>query len=182
MTTEFVYFVNATVCGGLAAAGFGLLFNVGFRGLPWCAASGALALALRTIGLSAGWRLEAASFVSALLVGIAVQALPSEIEVSRNALHVVGCIPMIPGGYAAKALLGLFAIASEAHTGCDEALISAMENTIRVVFTVGAFGTGLAVPILLLQTPSAPCHATLRGCETRTDTWGDAFKSQGPLL
>jgi len=48
--------LHNTVCGGLAAAGFGVLFNVSFRGLPWCAASGALALALRTIALGAGWR------------------------------------------------------------------------------------------------------------------------------
>lgn len=161
MSTEFLYFVHATVCGGLAAAGFGMLFNVGFRGLPWCAASGALALALRTIALSEGWRLEAASFGAALLVGIVVQVLPSGIEVSRNALHVVGCIPMIPGGYAAKALLGLFAIANEAHNGSNGALISAMDNTVRVVFTVGALGTGLAVPILLLRRP------TPRGDERR---------------
>lgn len=154
MSTELLHFVDATVCGGLAAAGFGTLFNVGLRGLPWCAACGALALALRAIALSAGWRLEAASFGAALLVGIVVQVLPSGIEVSRNALHVVGCIPMIPGGYAAKALLGLFAIANEAQTGSNEALISTMENTLCVVFTVGALGTGLAVPILLLRRPT----------------------------
>jgi uncharacterized membrane protein YjjB (DUF3815 family) len=67
--------LHNTVCGGLAAAGFGVLFNISFRGLPWCAASGALALALRTIALGAGWRLEAASFVAALLLGIVVQLL-----------------------------------------------------------------------------------------------------------
>lgn len=151
MSSEFLPFVDATVCGGLAAAGFGMLFNVGLRGLPWCAASGALALALRAIALSTGWRLEAASFGAALLVGIVVQVLPSRIEVSRNALHVVGCIPMIPGGHAARALLGLLALTNDAHTTSNEAFISAMENTLHVVFTVGALGTGLAVPILLLR-------------------------------
>lgn len=64
--------LDNTVCGGLAAASFGVLFNVGFRVLPGCAATGALALALRTIALGAGWRLEAASFVAALLLGFVV--------------------------------------------------------------------------------------------------------------
>jgi len=99
---------HALNCGGLGATGFAVLFNVGYRGVPWCAASGALALALRTVALGEGWSLEAASFVAAMAVGIAVQLLPSSIGISRDALHVVGCIPMIPGAFAAKAMLGLF--------------------------------------------------------------------------
>ncbi len=64
----------------------------------------------------------------------------------------------------ASFLLGLFAIANEAQTGSNGALASAMENTLRAVFTPGALGTGLAVPILLLRRP------TLRRDERRTGT------------
>jgi uncharacterized membrane protein YjjB (DUF3815 family) len=148
---DFLHLLHDTVCGGLAAAGFGVLFNIGFRGLPWCAASGGLGLALRTIALGEGWRMEAASFVAALAVGGAGQLLPSPIGVSRNALHVVGCIPMIPGGFAAKAILGLFAITAQHPTASNEALITALENTLRVTFTMVALGAGVAIPALLLR-------------------------------
>ena len=148
---DFSHLLQDTVCGGLAAAGFGVLFNVGFRGLPWCAASGALALALRTVALGEGWSLEAASFVAAMAVGVAVQLLPSPIGISRNALHVVGCIPMIPGAFAAKAILGLFAITAQHSTATNETLIAVMDNTLRVTFTMGALGTGVAIPTLLLR-------------------------------
>jgi uncharacterized membrane protein YjjB (DUF3815 family) len=147
----FYQLFQDTVCGGLAAAGFGVLFNVGYRGLPWCAASGALALALRTVALGEGWSLEAASFVAALAVGVAVQLLPSPIGISRNALHVVGCIQMIPGAFAAKAILGLFAITAQHSTATNETLIAAMDNTLRVALTMGALGTGVAIPTLLLR-------------------------------
>ena len=146
--------LHNTVCGGLAAAGFGVLFNVSFRGLPWCAASGALALALQTIALGAGWRLEAASFVAALLLGIVVQLLPSWIGVSRNALHVVGCIPLIPGGFTAKAILGLFAVTAQSPDTANEVLIAALENLLRALLTIGALGTGLAIPIVVLRARS----------------------------
>src|SRR5437773_1021299 len=99
---DFSHLVQNAIYGGLAAAGFGVLFNISFRGLPWCAASGALALALRTVALGGSWSMEAASFVAALVLGVAVQLLPSPVGVSRNALHVVACIPMIPGAFAAK--------------------------------------------------------------------------------
>jgi hypothetical protein len=44
---------------------------------------------------------------AALLLGFVVQLLPSWIGVSRNALHVVGCIPLIPGGFTTKAVSGI---------------------------------------------------------------------------
>jgi uncharacterized membrane protein YjjB (DUF3815 family) len=148
---DLLHLLHDAICGALAAVGFGVLFNVGFRGLPWCAASGALALALRTIALGEGLKLEAASFIAALTVGFTVQLLPTWIGVSRNALHVAGCIPMIPGGFAAKAILGLFAITAQGPTATNGTLVTALENTLRVTFTIGALGTGLAIPVLLLR-------------------------------
>ncbi len=140
--------LHYAVCGGLAAAGFGVLFNIGFRTLPWCAASGALALAVRSLALGRGWSLVAASFAAALAVGAASQVLQSRVGVSSNTLDVLGCIPMIPGGIAAKAILGLFAVSAQ-HP--DDTLVTALEDALRVAFTIGALGTGLAIPTLLLR-------------------------------
>ena len=146
------FLLHQTVCGALAAAGFGVLFNIGFRSLPWCAVSGALALAVRTCCLDGlGWNLEAASFAAALTVGAAVQALRARTEISQNALDVVGCIPMVPGSFAAKAILAMFALTSTSTTDASETLITAVQFALRVTFTVGAIGTGLAIPTLLLR-------------------------------
>ena len=146
-----LHLLHQTIGGGLAAAGFGVLFNIGFRGVPWCAASGALALGLRTVALEKGWSMEAASFIAAFAVGVAVQLLPSRFGMSRTALHVVGCIPMIPGAFAAKAILGLFAITTPHSIGTNETLIAAMDNSLRVAFIMGALGTGVAIPTLFLR-------------------------------
>ena len=149
MNTDFPFLLHQTVCGAIAAAGFGVLFNIGFRSLPWCAASGALALAVRTYCLGLGWNLEAASFAAALTVGAAVQVLRARTDISQNALDVTGCIPMVPGSFAAKAILGLFALTSTEPTHATETLVTAVQYTLRVMFTVGAIGTGLAIPTLL---------------------------------
>ena len=143
--------IHQTVCGAIAAAGFGVLFNIRFRALPWCAASGALALLVRTICLNCHWSLEAASFAAALAVGFAVHVLQMKTDISQNALDVAGCIPMVPGSFAAKAILGLFALTAPNPTGAGETLITAVEYTLRVTFTIGAIGTGLAIPSLLLR-------------------------------
>lgn len=148
---DFAHLFHQTLFGGVAAVGFGVLFNIGYRALPWCAATGALAVGVRTIGLSLGWSLEAASFAAALAVGGAVQLLQTRAGISCNALDVVGCIPMVPGGFAAKAILGLFLLTSPRPHAASETLVLAVENFLRVSFTIGAIGTGLAIPTLLLR-------------------------------
>jgi len=146
-----LHLLEQSICGGLAAAGFGVLFNIRFREIPWCAAGGALALGLRTAVVDKGESLEAASFVAALALGIAVQLLPARIGLSRTVLHVVGCIPMVPGAFAAKAILGLFAITVAHATETNEMVIAALSNSLHVVLTMGALGTGVAIPTLLLR-------------------------------
>jgi uncharacterized membrane protein YjjB (DUF3815 family) len=148
---DLTHLLHQTVFGGLAAMGFGVLFNIGPRALLWCGASGSLALAIRTVGLQLGWSLEAASFAAALAVGSVAQILQDHIAVSRNALDVAGVIPMVPGGFAAKAILGLFALTAPVPQAADQTLILSVENTLRVMFTMGAMGTGLAIPSLLLR-------------------------------
>jgi len=147
---NYPFILHQTICGALAAAGFGVLFNISFRSLPWCAASGAVALAVRTYCLGLGWNLEASSFVAALTVGAAVQVLRARTDISQNALDVVGCIPMVPGSFAAKAILAMFALTSTT-TDATETLVTAFQFALRVTFTVGAIGTGLAIPTLLLR-------------------------------
>jgi len=148
----WIFVVHQTIFGAVAAAGFGVLFNLGFRSLAWCMVTGALALAVRTICWEQfGWTLEAASFAAALTVGAAVQVLRARANISQNALDVVGCIPMVPGSFAAKAILGLFALTSIDTAQAAEPLTAAIQSTVRVVFTVGAIGTGLAIPTLLLR-------------------------------
>jgi len=143
--------LHQTFFGGLAAMGFGVLFNMYRRHVLWCGLTGGLALAVRTVGLQWGWSLEAASFAAALAVGSVVTVLQERIGVSRNILDVAGCIPMVPGLFATKAILGFFALTAPLPVNPDETLITSVEFFLRVAFTIGAIGTGLAIPSLLLR-------------------------------
>ncbi|HEX9047130.1 MAG TPA: threonine/serine exporter family protein [Verrucomicrobiae bacterium] len=149
VTWPLLYLLHQTVCGAIAAAGFGVLFNISFRSLGWCAVSGGLALAVRTYCQSKGWNLESSSFAAALTVSTFVLVLRSQTDISQNALDVVGCIPMVPGSFAAKAILGLFALTSTDTGHATETLTVAVQYTLRVMFTIGAIGTGLAIPTLM---------------------------------
>ncbi len=146
------HLLHQMVFGGLAAAGFGVLFNFGLRALPWCWACGALALLVRTLGLDAGWTLEAASFTAALAVGSIVFLLQSTLRRASNAMALAGCIPMVPGSFFAQAILGLFSLTRPDLAHADQLIVTTVEYMLRVIFTVGAIGAGLAIPMQLLKT------------------------------
>ena len=155
MDKEFLLkLLHNTLFGGVAAVGFGVLFNMFRRHLLWCFFAGGLALVVRTMGMHFGWSLEAASFTAALAVGSGVQMFQERIGASRNILDVAGCIPMVPGGFAAKAILGLFALTAPHPVDPDKTLIDSVIFFLRVTFTIGAIGTGLAIPSLLLRVRS----------------------------
>jgi len=142
--------------GAVAAAGFGVLFNFGWTTLIWAAGAGALALTVRTLGLDAGWSLEAASFAAAAAVGLAVQGLdmlPARIRRAGNALAVAGCIPMIPGTAAAHTIIGLLALTGPPLDDPQAVLLETAQNGLRVVFTIGAIGAGLTIITSLLRRP-----------------------------
>lgn len=142
-------FLHQAIFGGVAAAGFGVLFNCPPRMLGLCFGSGALALFVRTAAQAGDWSLPAASFLAALSLGIADRTWLRTQSPRGSILAVVGCIPMVPGSLAAKALMGFFALAHGLPDNSVALLVLTMENTIVVILTMVAIGIGLSIPTLV---------------------------------
>lgn len=142
-----------TLFGALAAVGFGVLFNFKPVMLAWCAASGALALFVRTSALEKGWALEAASFAAAISVSVAALMLRRWLRSSNQDVALCGCIPMVPGAFMSKAILGFVAITGP-HADADTIAVNAMQDSMRVLFTLCAIGTGLVLPVHLSKSRS----------------------------
>ena len=132
--------------GALAAWGFGVLFNFDWRSLIWCSALGALALAVRTVALAGGWSLEAASFAASLAAGAVVALALQRRGEGADMIALAGCIPMVPGAFFGKAILGLFAVTAPAPAHPEETAIVAIVAMTRVILTLGAIGAGIAIP------------------------------------
>ena len=130
------HLLHQALFGALAAAGFGVLFNFGFRALPWCAAAGALALAVRTVGQDLAWSLEGASFAAAIVTSCSVSALRRQLGPACNAVALAGCIPMVPGAFFGQALLGFLSVTAPNLVDAETTLIVAVQSLLRVIFTV----------------------------------------------
>ncbi|PIP00918.1 Membrane protein [uncultured Pleomorphomonas sp.] len=145
------HLLHQALFGALAAAGFGVLFNFGFRALPWCAAAGALALAVRTVGQDLAWSLEGASFAAAIVTSCSVSLLRRQLGPACNAVALAGCIPMVPGAFFGQALLGFLSVTAPNLVDAEATLIVAVQSLLRVIFTLGAIGAGLLIPAQLLK-------------------------------
>jgi uncharacterized membrane protein YjjB (DUF3815 family) len=149
MNPTFLHLVHQIFFGGVAAAGFGILFNCPPRIIGLCFGSGALALAVRTVGMDYGLSLPVASFFAALFLAIADRAWLRVQSVRGSVIAVVGCIPMVPGSLAAKGLRSLFLLFHATPNAGMLPLTGALESLVIVGSTFAAIGTALAIPTLL---------------------------------
>lgn len=150
MVIDWLHLLHQAFFGAVAAAGFGVLFNVGLRSLAWCAAAGAFALSVRTLGLDFHWSLEAASFVAAVAASICANLFRRPLGPRGSAVALTGCIPMVPGAFFGQAILGALAVTTP-HPENAAVILTAIEYLLRVLFTLAAIGAGLAIPAYLLK-------------------------------
>jgi uncharacterized membrane protein YjjB (DUF3815 family) len=143
----YLHILHQALFGALAAAGFGVLFNFGFRTLPWCALCGALTLSVRTMGQDLDWSLEGASFVAAITVtGCATFIFRKALGNAADSVALCGCIPMVPGAFFTKALLGFIALTAPHIDNIEPTIVMALQHMLRVLFTLIAIGAGIAIP------------------------------------
>jgi uncharacterized membrane protein YjjB (DUF3815 family) len=133
---------------GVAALGFAVLFNVPPSLLLRCAAIGAFGHAARTLLMQLGIPLEAATFASAFGVGLIALYFSDRYRVPATIFSIVGAIPMVPGVFAYRAMLGLVSVA----TSGDSALVSeALTLVVKTSFILIAIAFGIVLPRLLFR-------------------------------
>lgn len=136
--------------GGWAAVatlGFAVLFNVPKYALPYCALIGALSYALRAALMSGGMGIALATLGAALLVGVLATILAQRFAVSGTLFAVAPAIPLVPGSYAYKAIMGLVMVANSPDLEHDrELLLAAFENGIKATLTILFLSFGIALP------------------------------------
>ncbi len=136
---------------GVAALGFAMLFNVPVRTLRGCVAVGALGHGLRTLLVSLGMGIEAATLAAATVVGLLGEVFARRWATPATTFTISGAIPLVPGVFAFRAMLGLLRVATgDAATGMA-VLVDAATNAIKTALILGAIAVGIAAPSLLVQ-------------------------------
>lgn len=140
---------------GIAAIGFAILFNVPRRTLfpIWCI--GAMGGLIKFTAMNFEMGVVFASFLGAVAVGIAAIQLAHLRNSPPLVFSIPSVIPMVPGVFAYKFMLGMIALTSIENTDAYmQTLIETVNNGAKMMFVLISLGTGVAIPMLLTRKES----------------------------
>lgn len=140
--------VQDIILSSIPAVGFAMVFNVPHRALPWCALLGAIGHGSRFVMMTAGFNIEWATFLAAILVGSIGIRWSRWYLAHPKIFTVAAVIPMFPGISAYTAMISAVKISHLGYT--EEMMIALISNFLKASSIVGALSIGLSIPGLWL--------------------------------
>ena len=144
-----------SIWAGIAAIGFAILFNVPRRTIFTIWALGFLGGLIKFTVMHFDLGIVFASFLGATAIGI-VSIQTAHLKKSPPLIFSIpAVIPMVPGLFAYKMMLGLIALTSMENTEAYiQTLIETVNNGAKMMFVLISLGTGVAIPMLLSRKES----------------------------
>ena len=139
---------------GWGALGFGILFNVPPRTLFAIWIGGAMGgfLKFTVLQLTAGVVL--ASFAGALVVGFSSIPIAHFRHVPPMIFAIPSVIPLIPGVFAYRTMLGLMKLTGAIGPDYTQILSETVNNGSKTLFVIMSLAMGVAVPMHLMRKES----------------------------
>lgn len=140
---------------GIAAIGFAILFNVPLRTLFPIGMMGALGGLIKFGAMFMGVEIVFASFIGATVIGIISIQMAHMKKSPPLVFSIPGVIPMVPGAFAYRMMLGLIALIELEDTNAYlQTLIDMVNNGAKMVFILMALAIGVSVPMLITRKES----------------------------
>jgi uncharacterized membrane protein YjjB (DUF3815 family) len=140
---------------GLASIGFSILFNVPPRTILMIALLAAIGGITKIILVEFGVGVILASFAGASLIGIlSIQAAHNK-HAPPLVFSIPAVIPMVPGVFAYKMMLGFIKLAGSASDpGYSQIINETVNNGIKALFILMTLAVGVSIPMLITRKSS----------------------------
>ena len=135
----------------LAAVGFAMLFNVPRRTLLACALTGAAGHATRALLMHFGMNIVPATLIGSSVIGFLGEYCAHRWHAPPILFTVSGAIPMVPGSFAYRAMLGAIRISTADATSGMPILVDAGINFVTTGLVLAALALGIVMPQLLFR-------------------------------
>ena len=151
MALEILSILEKGIWFGFAALGFAVLFNVPQRTLIIIWLIGAAAGITKLLLMYWGANMAIASFAGAALVGMLSVTAAHNKHAPPLVFSIPAVIPMIPGAYAYRMMLGLIKLSGTAATSerYVQTLADTASNGLKTLFILMSLAIGVAIPMLI---------------------------------
>jgi uncharacterized membrane protein YjjP (DUF1212 family) len=131
------------VLAGIAACGFAVFYNTPWRQVWMATIGGMVGHGLLFLALEAGCRLEAATFLGGLAVGVVAAWMARSRRLPVAVIAFAGAVTMIPGLSLYRALAGAVQIARLAGTADAGTVTGTLGNAFQAGFLISGLALGL---------------------------------------
>lgn len=153
---EFLLIIEKCLWCGLAAAGFAVLFNVPSRTLLSIAVMGAMGGLLRISMIHYDYNVILAALFGATLIGFMSIYFAHKTHSPPPVLAIPPVIPMIPGKFAYKMIIGLVQLSGDIDPATYTRVLSeTVNNGLKVMFILMSIAGGVAIPLLISRKDTA---------------------------
>jgi uncharacterized membrane protein YjjB (DUF3815 family) len=147
---EWFQWVEKGIWLGFAALGFGILFNVPQRTLLIIWFLGAFGGLCKSALLLTGANVVLASLCGAVLIGVLSVFAAKNKHAPPLVFAIPSVIPMVPGVFAYKMMLGLIKLAGNVPLeNYSQILNETINNGLKVFFILMSLAVGVAFPTLV---------------------------------
>jgi len=139
-----------SLAAGIAACGFGILFNTPVSVLAGCFICSAVARFIRETGIYIGADPFFSLFIGMSIATVIAAGIGRYARVPEVLLSVIAGIPMVPGLAMIQGLQGLFTLAHGGTTQPDQILIYALQQMLFAGVAILALVGGIIFPIIII--------------------------------
>lgn len=153
---EWLFFIDRWFWLGVGAIGFAILFNVPGRTILTIFMMGAFGGILKFVMIELGGSIILGSFFGAVLVGFASILAAHYKHSPPFVLAIPAVIPMVPGAFAYRAMLGIIHLAGKIdHSTFLSIMEDTVDNGLKAFFVLAALSLGVSAPMLIFRRESA---------------------------
>lgn len=151
---DWLSFFEKGIWFGFAALGFAILFNVPPRTLVIIWVLAAMGGLTKLFMVHLGINIVLSSLGGASLIGMLSTQAAHNKHAPPLVFSIPAVIPMVPGVFAYKMMLGMIKLAGDSGVNTSEVLTDTISNGLKAMFILMSLAVGVAIPMLITRKSS----------------------------